>query len=71
MQHSDLDMDYRKKQMHQYLKLSLFPQSKSHNYLVIIQVSPSLMSTNTAHLSLLASSHMVCEAATLPGEEKW
>lgn len=29
------------------------------------------MSTNIAHLSLLASSHMVYEVAALPGEEKW
>lgn len=28
MQQSDLDMDYRKKQMHQYLKLSLFSPVK-------------------------------------------
>lgn len=28
------------------------------------------MSTNTVYLSLLASSHMVYEAAALPGEEK-
>lgn len=71
MQQSDLDIANRQKQVWQYLKLSFFfLQSKPHSYLVIIQMSPSLMSTNTAHLSLSASSPMVCEAASQPGEGK-
>lgn len=48
--------------------VSFFPNP--HKYLAIIQISPSPMSSNTVHVSLLTSSHMVYGAATLPGEGK-
>lgn len=50
MPQSDLDMDYRQKQIRQYLKLLLFSQSKPHNYLIIIWMFPFLMSTKILYI---------------------
>lgn len=40
MQQSDLDRDYRQKQMHSTWNCHIFFQSNPHKYLAIIQISP-------------------------------